>query len=72
MESIILKATDGRIQPLSVKNLLNQSKAGASRRSGDACKPEIKVLKVGSDVRGVEVRCSCGEVTVVELTYPQA
>jgi hypothetical protein len=72
MESIILKGTDGRIQPLSVKNLLNRSKPGAPQGSGEACKPSVEILKVGNDVRGLEVRCTCGEVTVVELTYPTA
>lgn len=72
MESIILKGTDGRIQPLSVKNLLSKAQAGARQTPGEACKPTIEVLKVGSDVRGLEVRCTCGEVTVIELTYPQA
>lgn len=72
MESIILKATDGRIQPLSVKNLLGKARAGARQTPGEACKSTVEVLKVGADVRGIEVRCSCGEVTVVELTYPKA
>ena len=72
MESIILKGTDGRIQPLSVKNLLNRTQPGKAQPAGEACKPTVEVIKVGSDVRGIEVRCTCGEVTVVELTYPQA
>lgn len=72
MESIILKGTDGRVQPLSVKSLLKGARASAGQAVAGACKPTIEVLKVGADVRGIEVRCTCGEVTVVELTYPKA
>ena len=72
MESIILKATDGRIQPLSVKNLLGKTRQVARQSNGEPCKPTIEVLKVGADVRGIEVRCTCGEITVIELSYPPA
>jgi hypothetical protein len=32
--------------------------------------PEVRVLEVDGVVRGLEVRCSCGELVTVELQVP--
>jgi hypothetical protein len=35
-----------------------------------ACSKEVRLLQLDGRVRGLEVTCSCGEVTVVELEFP--
>ena len=78
-QSIILKGDDQRVKTMEVHNLLGRNKP---TRSSDAahpdasahepapCETRVEVLRVDDQVRGIEVHCSCGEVTVVELTYP--
>ena len=46
---------------------------GASGRNGAPaarCKKSVRVLRVESRVHALEVTCTCGEATVVELEYP--
>lgn len=33
--------------------------------------PEVRLLEVGGVVRGLEVRCACGELVTVELEVPR-
>ena len=33
------------------------------------CKKSVRVLRIDSVVQALEVTCSCGEITVVELDY---
>ena len=42
---------------------------GAAPRPGAHAK-RVELLRVGGQVRALEVTCSCGEVTVVELETP--
>ena len=30
---------------------------------------EVRLLRAGAEVRGIELRCSCGETTVLEIEY---
>ncbi|MEZ5973476.1 MAG: hypothetical protein R3F17_01415 [Planctomycetota bacterium] len=73
MQSIILKGNDGRVQSLAVNDLVSGGPKAASKpgkSSQDRCETRLEVLRVGGEVRGIEVHCSCGEVTVIELEYP--
>lgn len=47
---------------------------GAGQRSSSSsaarCKKSVRLLRLGAVVQALELTCSCGEVTVVELEYP--
>ncbi len=77
--SIILKGDDQRVRRMDVQNLLGKKQAKPAAEAGEsgsakdtACETRVEVLRVDDQVRGVEVHCSCGEVTLIELTYPKA
>jgi len=42
--------------------------AGAARR----CEKSARPITIEGAIRAVEVTCSCGETTVIELEYPHA
>jgi hypothetical protein len=42
---------------------------GAPHTSPRRCEKSVRPLKVERVVRALEVTCSCGEVTLVELDY---
>ena len=78
-QSIILKGDDQRVQPAEVHSLLGKKPARratdgqpAPQSEEEACETRVEVLRVDNEVRGIEVHCSCGEVTVVELSYPSS
>ena len=67
-------------QPI-IKSARVQLTAGETRKvapvrlaeSADACAPGEKAVRLLEDqgrVIGIELTCSCGEVTAVELLYP--
>ena len=43
-------------------------RAKPPQASGD-CKASVQLLHIDGQVRALEVRCGCGDVTVVELDY---
>ena len=43
--------------------------AAAGAKSSARCKKSIQLLREKDVVHAVEVRCSCGEITVVEFGY---
>jgi hypothetical protein len=43
--------------------------AAAGSRSSARCKKRVQLLRDKDVVRAVEVRCSCGEITIVEFEY---
>lgn len=45
-----------------------RSRGGAAR----ACEKSVQLLRVEGSVRALEITCSCGEKTVVELDYAKA
>jgi hypothetical protein len=45
------------------------ARADAGPRSLSRCKKSVQLLREKDMVRAIEVRCSCGELTVVELEY---
>ncbi|HUR28562.1 MAG TPA: hypothetical protein VM509_10275 [Planctomycetota bacterium] len=40
-----------------------------SNRNGARCKKSVQLLREKDVVHAIEVRCSCGEITVVEISY---
>ena len=40
------------------------------RRRSTRCEKSVRLLKLENVARALEVTCSCGEVTVVEIEYP--
>ncbi|MEO6708486.1 MAG: hypothetical protein ABI054_11760 [Planctomycetota bacterium] len=53
--------------------LPSRANAGNAPKSGARCKKSVQLLREKNIVHGIEVRCSCGEVTLVEIEYgPQA
>jgi hypothetical protein len=43
----------------------------ASARPRAAHARRLEVLRVGERIQALELTCSCGEVTLVELDYPE-
>jgi len=37
-----------------------------------SCKKSVRLLRINGSVQALEVTCSCGEITVVELDYQAA
>ncbi len=57
---------------LKSQHVQNQDSAETRRAAAIArgAQPEVRVLEVDGVVRGLEVRCSCGELVTVELQVP--
>ena len=60
------------------KELVRLAQAGAPPATARATAPRaarhhksVQLLRVGSRVRALELTCSCGETSVVELEYPE-
>ncbi|GEM_PF-3806810 len=64
MSRVILKSQ----QVQSHDSAENRHAAAIAR----GAQPEVRVLEVDGVVRGLEVRCSCGELVTVELQVPPA
>jgi len=43
--------------------------SGSSKAQQGRCQKRVQLLREAEVVHAIEVRCSCGEVTVVELEY---
>lgn len=49
--------------------------AGASApatEEPERCEKEVRLVRIAGEVRAVELRCSCGEATTIELAYEDA
>jgi len=44
---------------------------GAQSAARSRCAKSVQLLSVQGAVRAIELRCSCGEATVIELEYPE-
>ncbi|HVS09623.1 MAG TPA: hypothetical protein VMS76_07085 [Planctomycetota bacterium] len=44
---------------------------GAQPAARSRCAKSVQLLSVQGAVRAIELRCSCGEATVIELEYPE-
>jgi hypothetical protein len=40
--------------------------------SAPTCASRVRPLRIGGVVAALEITCTCGETTLVELDYPQA
>ena len=52
---------------------VDSNPVGAAPRPGapvSRCKKSVRLLRLDSTVQAIEVTCSCGETTLVELEYP--
>ena len=59
-----------------IKNELVRLEAAPRRRAKPRqprtdCMKSVQMLRIDGQVRALEVRCNCGEVTVVELDYDE-
>jgi len=51
---------------------LEHAPGGAeSGTTGARCAKSVRLLEVEGTVRALELRCSCGEATVIELDYAE-
>ena len=60
----VLKAKSVRLQE-------GAAPAGAPAAARPRCAKSVQLLSVQGAVRAIELRCSCGEATVIELEYPE-
>ena len=49
--------------------LPGRAASAATSKSNARCQKSVQLLRENDVVHAIEVRCSCGEVTVVELEY---
>jgi len=56
----------------SVRKLEPGTPQPAGPRRVPACRKSVRLLEVEQVVRAIEFTCSCGEVSVVELDFPEA
>lgn len=69
---MIIKHDRVRVEeaPADVPGALpSRTGSAAGAKSAARCKKSVQLLRENNVVHAVELRCSCGEVTVVELEY---
>jgi len=71
MASIIKSTSVRRAEP--GEPLSAPARSPATRPGGGSgrCRKEVELLREDGVVHAIQLRCSCGEVTVVELSYPE-
>ena len=45
---------------------------GRGPRQRPSCEKSVRVLNLEGQVHALEITCSCGETTVVQLEYPES
>lgn len=68
----IIKNNRVEVRELTYEELMSSALA---RGANVACEPTAKSVRTLTDrghVHALEVTCSCGDVTVIELDYPEA
>lgn len=71
MQSIVKKQfvqLDGTAQPAPASALPRP----AARPAAPRCEKSVRPVVLDGAVRALEVGCSCGETTLIELEYPHA
>ncbi len=58
------------IKSSSVREALPGS-SPAPARPARGCEKDVELLRHDGVVHALQITCSCGETTVVELTYPE-
>ena len=51
------------------RGALPQASGAPGQRAAARCKKTVELLREKDVVHAIEVRCSCGETTVIELDY---
>jgi hypothetical protein len=72
MSSSIIKSDCVRIESTASEPaaaLPTRAAAAGSPKAQARCQKRVQLLREADVVHAIEVRCSCGEVTVVELEY---
>lgn len=69
MARSILKADDARVRPLPLRDLLAPQADASAPAPKAVCETRVETLRQDGAVIGLEVHCSCGEVTRVSLDY---
>lgn len=69
MQSIIKKVQVREIEPGAAGPRPQASRAHAP---AGPCEQGVRTLSENGQIHAIEITCSCGEVTVVELEYPGA
>lgn len=72
MPSIIKSTSVRRPEPGEPQTPPARSTASGGARGAGRCRKEVELLREGDVVRAIQLKCSCGEVTVMELNYPEA
>jgi hypothetical protein len=75
MQPTILKRGQVRVEKLATPVLGSAEPSRGSAKPVEeptpSCEKAVRLLTRGDVVQAIEVSCSCGEVTVVELEYPE-
>jgi hypothetical protein len=71
------KASEAPIVPTVVKKHFVQVDGrgplpGRGPHAQRACRKDVRLVVLDGSVRGIELTCSCGETTLIELEYPAA
>jgi hypothetical protein len=45
---------------------------GDRRGAAQRCEKRVRTVQLDGAVRAIEVTCSCGETTLIEIDYPNA
>lgn len=72
MEPTILKRDRVRVAPLVPRDFGAAPRAAVPAPAPaplPACEKSVRPVRDGATVVALELTCSCGEVTVIELTY---
>lgn len=82
MHPTILKRDQVEVRRATTPNLDEGSSGATNVRGADggpgneanapSCKKAVRLLEEQGVVHALELTCSCGEVTVVELHYPES
>jgi hypothetical protein len=72
MSSIIKSTSVRRAEPGEAHPTPAHPLKSGAGRSGGRCRKEVELLREGDLVRAIQFKCSCGDTTVVELSYPEA
>lgn len=68
MSSIIKRAA---VQAAAAAAAPGSALPGATSRARGAHAKRVELVRVGERVHALELTCSCGETTLIELDYPE-
>ena len=69
--SSILKRTEVRLGAGAVGPGSDAPPTPATSRPRGAHAKRVELVRIGDRVHALELRCSCGETTLIELDYPE-